>query len=298
MQVEHVAGIGFAARRTTQQQGYLAIGPGLLGQIVIDDQRVFAAVTEVFTHGATGVGGDELHGGGIRGRSGDDDGVIHGAVFFQLAHDTGDGGVLLPHGHVDALDAGALLVDDRVDGHRGLAGLAVADDQLALAAAHRHHGVDGLQAGLHRLVDRFTLDDARGDLLDRRGQLGVDGALAVDGIAQGVDHATQQGLAHRHFEDLAGALDAVAFADALVFTQDHRAHGVALQVEGHAEHIAGELDHLPLHDIGQAMHAGDAVGQADHGAFGASLGDGFEVLDAALDEFADFRWIELHWDSS
>ena len=32
----------------------------------------------------------------------------------------------------------ALLVDDRVDGDRGLAGLPVADDQLALAAADRH----------------------------------------------------------------------------------------------------------------------------------------------------------------
>ena len=33
---------------------------------------------------------------------------------------------------------------------RGLAGLAVADDQLALAAADRDHRVDGLEAGLHR----------------------------------------------------------------------------------------------------------------------------------------------------
>jgi hypothetical protein len=48
----------------------------------------------------------------------------------------------------------SLLVDDRVDRDGGLAGLAVADDELALAAADRDHGVDGLDAGLHRLVAR------------------------------------------------------------------------------------------------------------------------------------------------
>ena len=50
----------------------------------------------------------------------------------------------------------ALLVDDRVDRHGGLAGLAVADDQLALAAADRHHRVDRLEAGLHRLRHRLA----------------------------------------------------------------------------------------------------------------------------------------------
>ena len=34
--------------------------------------------------------------------------------------------------------------------HGGLAGLAVADDQLALAATNRDQRVDRLEAGLHR----------------------------------------------------------------------------------------------------------------------------------------------------
>jgi len=36
-------------------------------------------------------------------------------------------------------------------GYCRLAGLTVADDQLALAATYRHHRVDGLETGLHRL---------------------------------------------------------------------------------------------------------------------------------------------------
>jgi hypothetical protein len=90
----------------------------------------------------------------------------HRTVLFQLRHDVGDGGLLLPNRNVDALNAGALLVDDRIDCYGGLAGLAVADDQLTLAAADRHHGVDGLQARLHRLAHRLALDDARRHLLD------------------------------------------------------------------------------------------------------------------------------------
>ena len=64
----------------------------------------------------------------------------HGAVLFELAHHVGDRALLLADGDVDALNARALLIDDGIDGHRGLAGLAVADDELALAAADRHHG--------------------------------------------------------------------------------------------------------------------------------------------------------------
>ena len=60
-----------------------------------------------------------------------------------------------------------LLIDDRVDGDGRLAGLAVADDQLALAAADRRHGVDGLDAGLQRLIDRLPAGDAGGDRFDR-----------------------------------------------------------------------------------------------------------------------------------
>ena len=49
------------------------------------------------------------------------------------------------------------LVDDRVDRDRGLAGLPVTDDQLALATADRRHRVDRLDAGLQRLLHRLAV---------------------------------------------------------------------------------------------------------------------------------------------
>ena len=65
MEVEDVARIGFTTGRTAEQQGDLTVGPGLLGQVIEDDEGILAAVPEVLAHGAAGVGGDELHGGGV-----------------------------------------------------------------------------------------------------------------------------------------------------------------------------------------------------------------------------------------
>ena len=60
---------------------------------------------------------------GCFGRSGRDDrGVFERAVLFEDLRQRGDGRVLLPDRDVDAEDVAALLVDDRVDGDRGLAG--------------------------------------------------------------------------------------------------------------------------------------------------------------------------------
>ena len=61
-------------------------------------------------------------------------------------------------GDVDARHALALLGNDGVDGDSRLAGLAVTNDEFALATANRHHGVDGLETGLQGLIDRFTGD--------------------------------------------------------------------------------------------------------------------------------------------
>jgi hypothetical protein len=72
----------------------------------------------------------------------------------SVLHDLRDGRALLADRDIDAIEllrsrrAGVdvFLVEDRVDRDRGLAGLAVADDQLALAAADRDQRVDRLDA--------------------------------------------------------------------------------------------------------------------------------------------------------
>ena len=221
---------------------------------------------EVLGHRRAGVGGDVLQRGGAGG-AGDDHGrVVHRAVSSSDLDHAGDGRFLLADGDVEALHAGVLLVDDRVDGDGRLAGLAVADDQLALAAADRRHGVDGLDAGLQRLAHRLPLGDAGGDEFDRPALGGGDRALAVERIAERIEHAAEHGIADRHATAACPCSDLVPFVDLEVVAENDDADGVLFEVERQADDAAGELDHLAGHDARQAVDAGDAVADFQHRA--------------------------------
>ena len=63
--------------------------------------------------------------------------------------------------------------------------------------------------GVHVLAQ----DHARSDALDRTGLVGLDRALAVDRLTEGVDHAAEQRVADRHRSDEPGRADLVAFFD-------------------------------------------------------------------------------------
>src|SRR6185436_9670042 len=276
VEIEDVAGIRLAAGRAAEQQRDLAIRGRVLGKIVVDAGRVLAVVEEVLAHRAAGVRRQVLQRRGFRGRGVDHDGVVHRPVLLERLHDLRDGRLLLADRDVDADDVLALLVDDRVDGHRGLAGLAVADDQLALSAADRDHGVDGLESGLQRLLDGLAVDDAGREALDRVELGGVDRPLAVDRNTEGVDDAADHRRADRHRHDAAGALALIAFLQLVVVAEEHAADAVFLEVEGEAGDVVRELDQLAGHDALEPVDAGDAV--ADRGD-GADLAD----VDAAAD---------------
>ena len=146
---------------------------------------------------------------------------------------------------------------------------------------------------------RLTCIDARGHDFDtgRKGRLNR--TLAIDRLANRVHHAANEFRADGHFENAARRLDGVAFGDVLVLAQDHRADGVALQVQRQAERgdafLGGrEFQHFAGHRIGQAVDAADAVGHGDHRALVADVGGGRQALDPALDQFANLCGIELH----
>src|SRR5690242_860431 len=102
-----------------------------------------AVIAEELAHGAAGIRREELQRCRLRGGRGDDDRILERAVILQRLDDLSDGGALLPHGDIDAIEllrfvarlVDRLLIEESVDRDGGLAGLTVADDQLALAAA-------------------------------------------------------------------------------------------------------------------------------------------------------------------
>ncbi len=306
MQVEDVARIGLAARRTAQQQRHLAIGHGLLGQVVIGDHGVHAVVAEVLAHGAAGERRDVLERSRIGGGRRDHDRVGHRAALFERADELRDGRALLADRHVDAVElvllvarvVRRLLVEEGVKQDGGLAGLAIADDQLALAAADRDQRVDGLEAGRHRLVHRLARNDAGRLDVDAATLGGLDRALAVDRVAEAVDHAAEQALADRNVHDRAGAADGVAFLDVAVGAEDHDTDIVGLEVQRHAAHAAGELDHFAGLALVEAVDAGDAVtdgkNRTDFGDFRLVA----EVLDLVLEDCGNFRGPDVHQPTS
>ena len=166
-----------------------------------------------------------------------------------MRHNLGNRRTLLADSDIDTDNVATLLVDDRIDGNSGLAGLTVADDQLALAAPDRNHGVDRLEAGLHRLMNRFTVDDAGGLDLDLAEAVGVDRAFTVDGLPDSVDNAADQCLAYRNLDNPAGTLDGVAFLDLGKLSENGGADVIFLKVENHAGYAAGKLQQLTGHRL-------------------------------------------------
>src|SRR5262245_41324506 len=297
MQVEHVARIGLAAGWAAQQQRHLAIRHRLLRQVVVEDHGVHAVVAEILAHGAAGERREILQRRRIRRGGGDHDRVVERAILLQHLDELGDAGTLLADRDVDAVQLDLLvvrlverlLVEDGVEDDRSLAGLAVADDQFALAAADRNERVDGLQ-----LVHRLAWNDARRLHVDAAALLGLDRLLPVDRVAERIDHAAEQPLTHRHVDDGARALDGLAFLDLAVVAEDDDADIVHFEVERHAAHATLELDHFAGFDVVEAVDAGDAVTDRQHLPDLGDLGFLAEILDLLLEDCRDFGGADVH----
>ena len=85
VQVEDVTRVGLATRRAAQQQRHRAVGLGLLGQVVEDDQHVLAVVHPVLADRRAGVGREVLEAGRVGGRARDDGRVLHRAGLLERA---------------------------------------------------------------------------------------------------------------------------------------------------------------------------------------------------------------------
>ena len=151
-------------------------------------------------------------------------------MLFQLAYHVGNRRCFLPNGNVDTFNTGTFLVDDGINRNRCFTGLAVTNDQFALATTNWHHRINRFQTNLYWLVDRLTFNYAGRNFFNRRCQVSFNRTLAVDGVTQGVNDATQQSFTYRYFKNAAGTFGLVTFGDVLVSTQYHRTDRVGFKV--------------------------------------------------------------------
>ena len=292
MKEENVARVGFAARRTAEQQRHFTVRDRVLGEIVVHDEDVFAFVHQLLADRAAGVRSEILEGRRLGGTYRDDRGVLERAALRQDLGERGDRRVLLADRDVDAVDVAALLVDDRVDRDGGLAGAAVADDQLALAFADRDQRVDGADTGLERLLNALALNHGRGDVFDRAILVRFDRTFAVDRIAERIDDAAEQRMPDRDRDDAPGALDLLAFFDLRIGAEDDDADVVLFEIEDDALHAVFELDQFRLLNGFEAIDARDARADFDHGADLVFVHFAREVSDLILEDSGDFVGVD------
>merc|ERR1719220_1869092 len=295
VKVEDVTGISLTAWGTPKQQRHLPVSDGLLGQVVKDDHSVHAVVTEVLSHGHARVGGKVLQGGGVRGGGRDDDGVLHGVSVSEPLHNLGDGGPLLANSDVDTVQlllgivglVESLLVDDGVNGDGGLASLPVSDDQLTLATANGHKGINSLDAGLHRLGHGLPGDDAGSLQANPEPLAGSQGTLAVNGVAKGINDPAETLHADGDVDDGTSPLDNIALLDELVVTEDDNTNVVRLQVEGHAFQARAEFHHLLSLDVLQAIDTSHTVSNGEDTASLLQVGSRGGAQDPLLKDGGD-----------
>ena len=218
----------------------------------VDLLTVLAVVTEPLAHCASGKWREVLERSGLRSSGGYDDGIFHSVVLLQGLDKLRYSRALLSDSDVDAVQflilvltlVPTLLVKNRVDGNGGLAGLTVTDDELTLTTSDGHHGVNGLNAGHHRLVHRATREDARSLQRSTTTLSSLDGTLAVNRIAESVNNAAEKLRTDRNIDNLAGTLDCVALLDKTVITEDRYTDIVGLQVQAHSTDTGRELHHF------------------------------------------------------
>ena len=121
-----------------------------------------------------------------------------------------------------------------------------------------------------------------------------DRAQAVERVAERVDDAAEQPLADRHAHHRAGAAHRLALLDVLPLAEERDADVVLLEVEGDADDAVLELEPLEGDAVLEAVDAGDAVADLEHGADLREVGLDVVLLDPLLEDRGDLFGAELH----
>src|SRR5690606_20099024 len=121
------------------------------------------------------------------------------------------------------------------------------------------HRINGEDTGLDRTVHIAALDHARGDALDIVKRIGLDGALAVDGVTERVDDAANQAHADRHRGDTTQRANFVAFLNRAVIAHDDDTDVIRFKVEGDTGGTVTEAHQLAEANVLQTFDASNTV---------------------------------------
>ena len=116
-----------------------------------------------------------------------------------------------------------------------------------------------------------------------RYSLGVDRALAVDRLADRVDHPPDHLRADRDRHQAAGAVHGLSFGDARRLTHDDDADAADFKVEHDPQHAVLELHHFRGARVVQPAHTRDTISDLGHRAYFHRAGRHLEAQDLLLE---------------
>src|ERR1700678_1535112 len=90
MNIEDVAGERFTSGRTAQQKRKLAIGAGMVCEVIVDNEHIAAQFHKVFCDACSGVGCDVDKAGSIVALCDDYNCVVQSAFFAERFHNLCD----------------------------------------------------------------------------------------------------------------------------------------------------------------------------------------------------------------
>jgi len=110
----------------------------------------------------------------------------------------------------------------------------------------------------------FAVNDSWGLVLDGAVVLGGDGALAVNGSAQRIDNAADEGLAHRDTRPFFGPGNLGALPDSCVGAEQDAADLIFSHVLNHSLDSIFKYHDLAVHGLIHSVYGGDSVTDPDN----------------------------------
>ena len=120
----------------------------MLCQVVVNNQHIASGLHEILRHTGRRIGCYVAQPGRIITPADNDHGVIERSPVAQGRDHLGNRRSALTYRAVNAHNVLPFLIEDSVYRDRGLASLAITQDQFSLAAPDGNEGIDCLEAGL------------------------------------------------------------------------------------------------------------------------------------------------------
>ena len=266
MKIEYITRICLTSWRSAEKQGKCTISRCVFTQIIINNEHILSVFHPFLTDCTSCIRCNILKRSQVTCRTRNNGCICHRAVFRQGLHDICNGRCLLTDCYVNAVYALPLLIDNRIHRDCRLTGLSVSDNKLTLSSSDWNHGIDCLDTGLKRCINRFTGDNTGCHSLNLSCLGCLDRAFAIDWLSQCIYDTSKHCVANRYLNHAACCFYYVALADILAFTEENRSYIIFLQVHNHAVYFTREFQKFALHRILKSVNTCNTISHLNNGS--------------------------------